>query len=69
MSEIKRYDYTQDTKGYELGPAYMEECDLGDYVKYDDHLAAISAKDAQIRILRAQLDVLKAVVENYQGVE
>ena len=33
----KRYDYTQGSNGYELGPAYMEEADEGDFVHYSEY--------------------------------
>lgn len=51
MSEIKRYDPMS------FGPenAYLTEDATGDAVKYDDHVAALASKDAEIERLREAL--------------
>lgn len=54
MSEIKRYDPMS------FGPenAYLTEDATGDVVKYDDHVAVVAGKDAEIARLREALEHL-----------
>ena len=48
MSEIKRYDYSCDCDE----TTYMAPHAEGHFVKYDDHLAALAARDAVIAKFR-----------------
>lgn len=42
VAEIKRYDLEYPrTLSYSLNERRMEECSDGDWVKYDDHIAAV----------------------------
>jgi hypothetical protein len=43
LEPFTRYDCEQDCSGYELGRAYMSECEIGDYVLYADAQAREAA--------------------------
>jgi hypothetical protein len=36
------------------------KCDDGEFVKYDEHEAALAAKDAEITTLKAQIEAMKS---------
>ena len=64
IEKLERYDCTQDSKGFELGTAYMNICEDGDYVSRD---AARAREDALLEALKnvanclnERMDVLRA---------
>jgi len=52
---IKRYECTQDDRGWELGPARMAEEPSGEYVRYEDHIAEMREAQEIIRAVKKGL--------------
>jgi hypothetical protein len=53
LEPLTRYDCEQNY-GYELGPAYMSECEIGDYCIYAD---AQAREDVLVEALRGVLEM------------
>ena len=58
--KLKRFDCTQDSTGYELGAAYMEEDPDGDYVRFEDY----AASEQRVRELTEQRDAAFIALAN-----
>ena len=58
LEPFTRYDCEQDCSGYELGRAYMSECEIGDYILY---------ADAQARE-KVLVEALRRVLTSYDHV-
>jgi len=57
---IARYNIaTSPDTEYQAAWGYMDPDATGDYVNYDDHLAAMQAKDAEIRSVKNDLQLAK----------
>ena len=58
LEPFTRYDCEQDCSGYELGRAYMSECEIGDYVLYADAQAREAALVEALRLFVEEWDDL-----------